>query len=176
VEKSVYFSSAPAIAEVSRTGLVKGLAPGEAKITAVLSLGEAVLTSTMLVTVYDPGAPGKVYDLVASITRFDPAWGDLTGYSYTGVVTLQRDPRQRRGLVGKFEDLRLRGPDNTFVYDGYDGPVMSSIDFSGRLVIELRHFTLVVATPTGDILPSPIIEGTFASGGFDSGKFTARRR
>jgi plastocyanin len=49
--KATYFSSAPVIAEVSSSGLVRGVAPGTAEITATLTLDGVTRTATVTATV-----------------------------------------------------------------------------------------------------------------------------
>jgi hypothetical protein len=41
-----------------------------------------------------------VYDLLETVTGFDPAWGDITGHRFTAVLTLAEG-------VGTFSDLRF---------------------------------------------------------------------
>jgi hypothetical protein len=67
IENTAYFTSAPEIANVSRAGAVTGVAPGVARITAVLSLGSVTATAVMTLTVYDPAEVAKpAGDLTAS--------------------------------------------------------------------------------------------------------------
>jgi hypothetical protein len=176
---ATYSSSAPAIAEVSSSGLVTAVAPGTAEITTTLTLGGVTRTAPTTVTVYAIDYSGiyGVYDLTALITIFDPAWGDLTGYRYTAVLTLGEmwDPPWL--IEGRYADLRSIGPggDTSVVAD--TGSVTSSLDRRGRLVIELVGnkprigLTLSVAT-----LASGLIDGTLGCCGHISGTFTATRR
>src|SRR6185312_12591522 len=112
-----YSSSAPAIAEVSSSGVVTAAA------TVKVYAGDYA------------DIPG-VYDLTALITTFDPAPGvDLEGYRYTAVLTLEelRPP----WIGGTYADVRLIGPsgDTTAVAD--TGFVYTGIDPDGRLLIVL---------------------------------------
>jgi hypothetical protein len=119
---------------------------------------------------------GGVYDLTAQITSFDPAWGDLQGYHYAAVLTLQKQPDPTR-IAGSYEDLRLMGPKGDSVPVAAAGYVTSSIDDRGRVVIELlgdgSHIglTLIVATPERGF-----IGGGFGCCGHISGTFGVERR
>jgi Tol biopolymer transport system component len=53
-----------------------------------------------------------VYDLTASVTDFDPAWGyDMADYQYTATLRFEHDARFIPGIAGTFSDLRLTGLD-----------------------------------------------------------------
>ena len=115
-----------------------------------------------------------VYDLTASITSFDPAWGeDLTGYRYIAVLTLHEElgPPWTRGT---YADFHLVGPggDSTDVAPGF---VTGSLGL-GTVVLEVRNdhwsgLTLVVGTAA-----SGFIDGSFGCCGHIGGTFTAERR
>jgi len=62
--KATYFSSAPEIAEVSSSGLVRGVAPGTAEITATLTLDG--VTRTASVTARVLGAPSESVTVTAN--------------------------------------------------------------------------------------------------------------
>ena len=73
-----------------------------------------------------------VYDLVETITGFDPVWGDLTGHRITAVLTLAEG-------VGTFSDLRLLDADGKTVQGP---PREGSVTWApwarpGTLVLEL---------------------------------------
>lgn len=177
--KVTYASSAPGIAPVNRSGVLTAVAPGRATITTTLTLGAATATDSVTIAVYNRGVVPAVYDLTAPITAFDPAWGDLSGHVYSAVVSLDGSPSATHGIVGTYTNFRLTEPDGAYL-DIPSGIVTSSIDFAGRLVMELAsdyfHFTLVMPEGDWDALASPVIEGHFGAGGHIGGTFTARRR
>lgn len=114
-----------------------------------------------------------VYDLSAAVKMFDPAWGDLTGYRYTGTLTLTNGE-------GTFSDFRLLD-ENGGIHHMGSGSVRRSIS-TGRLVLELAgtafHWTAVVASiaePEGRS-GSPGVAGNFGMGGHIAGTFVAARR
>lgn len=153
---------------------VEGIAAGVAHILA--EYGSAWASAT--VTVSWPASGSVIdgaYDLTATITGFDPAWGDLTGYLYTAVLTFEHDPRAAGGIGGTFSEFRLTGPggEEDWVRSG---ALTGYFDFFGRLTIVLVsdhfHFQL---TPAGDLL-GPAIQGSFFTGGHIGGPFTAVRR
>jgi Bacterial Ig-like domain (group 2) len=175
-----YRSSDTAIARVSSSGVVTAVAPGTAKITAVLTAGGSARTASMTVTVYnvDYSDIAGVYHLTALVTSFDSGWGeDLSGYRYTAVLTLPEEWAPRRSGA-TFADLQLIGPSGDVTHIATAGVVTGSIEPRGRLVIELfsdgthgNRFTLTLIVET---LASGFIDGTFAHGGI-GGTFTARR-
>lgn len=120
------------------------------------------------------GAVIGVYDLTASITSFDPAWGDLTGYGYAAVLTFRRDPGQPAGIGGTFSEFRVTGTEGD--EDRRASGTITSYFDRGSVVLELvhqnGHFTLFPAGNVGD----SVIEGTFFQGGHIGGPFTAERR
>lgn len=176
-----YSTSAPAIAEVDSSGLVAALAPGTTEVTATLTREGAIQTASMIVVVMAEDR----YDLTASITSFDPAWGDLTGFRYTGVLALRHDPTQAPGIGGTYSDLRVTAPTGETHMTGGDGlgsgNVRSYLDFAGRLVIELEgyHFHFYLG-PRGDLSEgdslAAVIEGQFGTGGHITGPFRLERR
>jgi hypothetical protein len=177
-----YSSSAPAVAEVSSSGVVTAATPGSAEITAALTLGGATRTASMTVRVHAPDylGIGGVYDLAALITSFDPAWGEhLEGYRYTAVLTLVEAYGGRPWFRGTYADLRLIGPGGDSYPVTDTGVVTGSIDPDGRVVMELvgdgDHIglTLIVATvdPWGSV-----IDGSFGCCGHIGGTFTVQRR
>jgi hypothetical protein len=116
------------------------------------------------------------YDLTASITGYDPAWGDLDGYRYTAVLTLP-DEWGPPWLGGTYADLKLIGPGGDIHAVANAGSVAGSIGHSGEFLIDLIGdgntigVTLIVATRV-----SGSIGGTFGCCGHISGIFTAERR
>ena len=172
-----YSSSAPAIAEVSGSGVVTAATPGTAKLTATLTVDGVTRTASMTVTVYtyDFSDVAGVYNLTAQITSFDPAWGeDLTGYRYTAVLTLPEGWGPLR-FRGTYADLRLVGPGGDSYPIAASGLDTGYIFRDGRLVLELAGppFTVTLAVSS---LASGGINGRFGAGGHISGPFTATRR
>ncbi len=176
-----YSSSAPAIAEVSSSGVVTAATPGTAKITATLTVGGVTRTASMTVTVYiyDLSDVVGVYDLTALVTSFDPGWGeDLTGYRYTAVLTLPEGPAPHWSGA-TFTDLQLIGPSGDTTHIATTGMVTGSTEPRGRLIIELfsdgshgNRFTLTLIVET---LASGLIGGNFSHDPI-GGTFTATRR
>ncbi len=112
------------------------------------------------------------YDLTAEITSFDPAWGDLTGYRYTAVITSHGDG------TATFQNFRLldaAGNQDAWIGSGY---VDTYIGFAGRIVSDLVasnfHFSLIA--PIQDPLDSRRVTGTWGCCGHIAGTFTAKRR
>jgi hypothetical protein len=175
---ATYSSSAPAIAGVSSRGVVTAAAPGGAEITAALTLGGITRTASMTVTVQarDYSDIAGVYDLTAVISSFDPVWGDLEGYRYTAVLTLQEESGPP-WFGGTYADLRLIGPAGESHDVADAGVLASSIDPGGRVVLVLDDggfgigLTLIVGT-----VASGSVNGTFGCCGHISGTFTAERR
>jgi hypothetical protein len=163
---------------VTGLGFVTAKAPGTAEITATLTLGGMTRTASMTVTVHDRDYSdlAGVYDLNALITDFDPVWGDLEGYRYTAVVTLQDEPGPY-WVGGTYTDLRLIGPNGDSLAVTETGRAFGSFGYYGELLIELPGegdrlgLTLVVGE-----LKSGFIDGHWGCCGFVSGTFTAVRR
>lgn len=171
--KASYWNEDPQIVEVNSRGLVKGIAPGKARITALLTIGGETREVSTSVTVSGPsGFSAGVYDLTAWVTDFDPAWGDITGYRYTAVLTF---PSSGIGTVQDFRLIDSTG--NVFASIG-GGVVNSSMDFAGRIVDEVAtsnfHFSLVA--PVQDLVDPRLVTGTFGCCGHIGGTFTAKRR
>ena len=108
------------------------------------------------------------YDLAATISSSDPAWGDLAGTRYTGVLNIEGQGPE--GAVGTFATLEITRPDGSEDQVG-PGAIRGYRDARGRLVLELStsafHLDLFpVETVTG-------LGGTFFTGGHISGPFTA---
>jgi len=174
-----YTSSAPAIAGVSRSGVVTAAAPGTAKITTALTLGGITRTAstTVLVHAGDLWELTGVYDLSALITSFDPGRGeDLTGYRYTAVLTLRQE-WDFPWFGGAYADFQLVGSGGESYAVADAGVVTGSIDPRGRVLIELlgdgNHIGLTLIV---DTLASGTIDGTFGCCGHIGGTFTAARR
>lgn len=176
---TTYVSSAPAIARVNGVGVVTAVTPGTARITASFTLRGITRTATVPVTVYpiEVGDVYGVYDLVARITAFDSAWGDLTGYGYTAVLTLGEVLDPPWLLKGRYSDLRLTGPnDGGVVADtGSVDSYFSVVD--GRFILRLVGNQQRIGL---DLLPASTapgsIEGQFFCCGHIGGTFTATRR
>jgi hypothetical protein len=169
-------SSASEIAAVSSTGLIKGLAPGAADITVSLNLGDNTITASTAVTVYDRHDVSGVYDLAMLITRYDPGFiWDVTGYRYTGVITLLPDPSGKPGFIGTFEDLLYIAPDGKVEEQVGGGSVTNKISSNGRLVLSIAGLNLVVEKPGRYVLGAPVIDGVFGAFSF-GGTFSLKRR
>jgi hypothetical protein len=171
--KTSYRSEDLEIVEVSSSGLVKGIGPGKARITAWLTIdGKTREVSTTVAVSGPSGFPAGVYDLTAPITSFDSAWGDFTGYRYTAVINFTS------GGAGTVQELLLiDSTGNVFGSIG-SGVVNSYNDFAGRIVDDLTtsnfHFSLIA--PVQDPLDPRVVTGTWGCCGHISGTFTARRR
>ena len=125
-----------------------------------------------------PEEMAGVYELSALITDFDEAWGDLTGYRYTALLTIDEGPPR---FSGSFSDLRLVDSTGESTEIAASGAVDYYIDFAGRPVLELVrfadegnsafHLTLVVGS-----MNAGLIEGRFGCCGHIGGSFTAQRK
>ena len=176
---ATYSSSAPRVATVSGSGVVTAVAPGRAEITAIVTFRGSTRTTSVAVTV-GPIDHWDIYgehDLTAPITGFDPAWGDLSGYRYTAVLTLGTmwDPPWL--IEGSYADLRIIGPGGDTLVVADTGSVRSYFDPRGEFIIELVGnqsrigLFLVVAS-----LAPELMDGRFGCCGHISGTFTATRR
>ncbi len=177
---ATYSSSAPAVAEVSSSGVVTAAAPGTAVITATSTRNGITRTASMHATVHEalgeyPEIAG-VYDL-NTLQTFSQ-WG-MQGSIETAVITIQHSHGTPL-LAGTFADFSL------FYYSGgsrqnipFSGTVSGSIDCVGGVVIELRTDEL----PKKDYLwygkgtlESGQIVGEFSEAPGEGGTFTAIRR
>ena len=118
-----------------------------------------------------------VYDLTMRVESFDPAWGDLTGHRYSGVLTLVDG-------AGSFSEMRLfnaagenvSGPFGGFVIRGpaWVDPV------ADRTVLHLgTNIDIVVESmgePEQGQTASPRFAGRFGAAFHISGSFVATRR
>ena len=171
--KTLYWNEDPRIVQVNDRGLVKGIAPGRARVRIQLTIAGQTIEVVTTPTVSGPsGFPPGVYDLTAQITDFDSAWGDFTGYRYSAILTFTSSGN---GTVGEFKLLEPNG--NVTASIG-NGVVNSYIDFAGRIVDEIAtanfHFSLV--SPVQDPLDSRLVTGVFGCCGHIGGTFTAKRR
>ena len=116
-----------------------------------------------------------VYDLLAPITSFDPAWFDLTGYRYKAVLTLHQTGRD--WFEGTYADLQVVGPAGESDDWKYTGFVKGSLDLDGRVVMELigGNHTWTSWYGQGQLASSEIA-GKFGCCGHISGTFTVVRR
>jgi hypothetical protein len=172
--RTLFQSTDMRVVDVSSRGLVRGIASGIADIRATLTLGGITRTTSMHVSVDGPsGFPAGDYDLTAKITLFDPAWGDLTGYSYTGVL---RFPSS--GIGATWESFRLidaAGVPSEWVSGGV---ITSYKDYAGRIVSELAssNFHIALIAPVTNAQDSRLVTGTWGCCGHIAGTFIARRR
>jgi Bacterial Ig-like domain (group 2) len=176
---ATYASSDPEIADVGSTGLLIAGAPGTAEITATFTLRGVTKTASMAVTVKPRDYPDVAgsYDLTASITSYDPAWGeDLDGYRYTAVLTLPEEWPSPQ-YEGTYADLKLISPGGDIYPVTEGGSVINSIGPGGEFLIELVSdgnsigVTLIVESQ----VPGSF-GGIFGCCGHISGIFTAERR
>lgn len=114
------------------------------------------------------------YDLIAEVTSFDPAWGDLTGYQYAAALAFSPGFEVSGGRSGEV---------GTFIVDSDEGarsgPITLSVHVgSGLFVLHLGSFAAVatyVAEPDENGV-APVIEGRFGAGGHIGGTFVATLR
>jgi hypothetical protein len=180
---ATYSSSDPTIASVSSGGVVTAVRPGVAVIAA--ALGGTRETAFMTATVHrGEEAPGPypdiggVYDLTASITSSDPAWGIEDGTRHTGIIVI-RHPRDASAFAGSYSDFIAISSNGDSSDPRYSVPgfVTGSVDLDGRVVIELFSGQSQVSNWYGEgRLASGQIVGDFGAGGHISGTFTATRR
>lgn len=163
-----YSSSAPAIAVVNSSGVVRGVAPGTAEITASLTLGGVTRTASMTVKVHTWRTLGS-YRLTALITS--PDWANLTDARYTASMALELDQATSE-LRGVLTDWRFVSAGSVEAY----GTAMVSGSFAnGEILI---HLTAGGFSMRGEIGESGDIAGTWAwSTPLESerGTFTATR-
>ena len=74
--RATYVSSAPAIVEVASAGLVKGVAPGKAEITATLTLGAVTRTASLTATVLGE-PPASAVTVIAQDGKWSPTTVDV---------------------------------------------------------------------------------------------------
>ncbi len=122
----------------------------------------------------DLGRAGRVagvYDLTATV-RSAPAFDDLTGFRYTGVIVLELNPQIPNGLFATVDQLRFVSP------DGWDQPVAvtSAAAFVNErgVVIEIRSDSRIVWRGSG-VAESVRIRGTWEGDG-GVGSFSAERK
>lgn len=168
-----YSSSDPEVAAVDTKGLVTAVAPGKASITTTLTLGGVKQSATVNATVAKPVFVAGVYDLTATIVRFDPAWGDYTGYSYRAVFTFLPG-----GMLGTWEDMRLLDPTGKSDLWVSEGFINSFINSAGQVVNKFGtgDYTFSLVNAVQDELDSQLVTGAWGCCVGTSGKFTARRR
>ncbi|CAN5266860.1 hypothetical protein BH23GEM2_BH23GEM2_26310 [soil metagenome] len=175
-DRITFSSGAPEIAEVSSRGLVTGLAPGTAEITATLALGGITRTASMLTEIWEQESFSGVYDLTAPITA--DGWGNYDlDIRYTAVLTLRQDSNDPSRFEGTYEGLQLLNPDGVPLNNATSGAVSGSIKRSGEV-----SFALVIPGMTdygwwyglGTLGPGQV-GGTWSEYGM-RGTFTAVRR
>jgi hypothetical protein len=172
-----FVSDAPTVAKVSSTGVVEAVGPGTATITASLTISGVTRSDAATITVVGTGS--GVYDLTATVTSFDPAWGyDMAGNQYTATLSFGSDAPPTSGIVGAFSDLRLTGTDIE-PHAPMSGVIIGRAH-RGRIEIELEvtgggnsfHLSLL---PDGAVF-GPVMHGMFGCCGHVGGSFTAARR
>lgn len=123
------------------------------------------------------------YKVEMPIASFDPIWGDLTGYKYTVLLTIQRDTLEVVGntvpAMGTYTELRVLGPDGTpeswssnGLVQGYSDAFTSHTRFGFELAALDRqfHVTMII-----DSITDVGIKGGFGCCGHIGGPFTATR-
>lgn len=175
---AAYSSSAPAVADVSSSGLVTAAAPGTAVITATFTFAGKTLSASMEATVHPASAASAdltgVYDL-KTLWTFSQ-WG-MEGTIETAVLTVQHS-RDTDLLAGAFADYSMfyyaddQSPRNI----PFSGSLSGSADCLGRIIIELRSEDYPAFHWRGEgTLGSEQIVGTWGEDG-EGGTFTAARR
>lgn len=171
-DKTSYLSGSPQVVQVSSSGLVTAVALGTAEVAATLTLGGVTRTTSTVVTVAEPAFPPGVYDLTAPVSHFDDAWGDLTDYRFTGVITFPRDAAE-----GTWENFRLIDPTGK-PSDWVGSGTLTTYIARGEAFIDLVangfHFSLIA--PVQDALDSRLVRGRWECCASTSGTFTAIRR
>ena len=175
-----YSSSAPEIAVVSSSGVVRPAAPGTALITASLALGGVTRTGSMTIKVHGPDEWRLlgIYQFTAPVTSFDESLkGVMADARYTAVLELELEQATGR-LHGAFKDLR-------FVTATEEHKVRAGVNFGLSSNGEISMWTdsfmydedLGVFDMRGVILKSGDIGGTFECcvTGHVRGTFTATR-
>lgn len=172
-----FSSSAPEIAEVSSSGLVTGLAPGTAEITATLALGGITRTASMLTEVWEQESISGVYDLTAPITG-DGWGGSYMDIRYTAVLTLRQDSNDPSRFEGTYEGLQVLNPDGVPWGNATNGAVSGSIKRSGEvsIVLSIPGMDAIFGSwyGLGMLAPGQVV-GTWSEYGM-MGTFTAVRR
>ena len=116
-----------------------------------------------------------VYNVVAPIGSFDPAWGDFTGYVYTTVLTIQHDSTTPSQLFGTFSGFQLRDAAGDAGTWRTAGTMSGSIGPTGKITIELVNMEKNFSwSASGDFVDSRI-EGSWGRAHF-YGKFVASLR
>ncbi len=112
-----------------------------------------------------------VYDLTMTVGSFDPAWGDLTGHRYAGVLTLVDG-------AGSFSEMRRFNAAGENVYGPIGGSVTRGVA-PDRTVLHLSTkidlYVESIGEPAQGQTASPRFAGHFGEGLVD-GTFVATRR
>jgi hypothetical protein len=112
-----------------------------------------------------------VYDLSVTVDTFDPVWGDLTGYRFSGVLTLEDG-------AGALSELRVFDAAGEPAPGPPGGSVTPHLS-QGRAVLEVGRSIAFVIESIDDPVPgetsSPRFTGRFGAGN-PSGPFIALRR
>jgi hypothetical protein len=169
-----YASSNPQIARVTTSGVVTGVSDGNVEITASLKLDGVTRTASARTIVSTlAGFPSGIYDLTATVTNFDAAWGDLTGYRYTAVLTF---PGSAAGAT--WDNYRLIDAAGVTSDWARNGTIDNYNDFAGRLVSELvsPNLHVVLVEPVRNSIDSRLVTGHWGCCGHIAGSFTATRR
>ena len=116
-----------------------------------------------------------VYNVVAPIGGFDPAWGDFTGYVYTTVLTIQHDSATPSQFFGTFSDFQLSDAAGNAGTWRTEGTMTGYIGPTGKITMELFNRENFSWSASGDFVDSRI-EGSWAERSAFYGKFVASLR
>jgi hypothetical protein len=176
-----FSSSSPAIATVSDTGVVTAVAPGEAKITATLTVGGVTRTASMVATVHPPDTEAVdlsgVYALTARGMHEDPLMSTPDGTVQTAILTLVQAPGTS-ALTGTFTEFKSASSSDPGDPDdpGISGTVGGYVNPYGWVVIDLVPQRGQTAIWHGEgLLDSGRVVGSYGCCGH-SGSFIAERQ
>lgn len=110
------------------------------------------------VTPYKVAGLTGVYDFSCAVDSFDPVWGDLTGYRYSGVLTLEDG-------AGELSELRFFDAAGEPASGSQGGPVTPRVVLGQTmLMVDGKLPTFVINTidgPPPGQTASPLFAGRF---------------
>jgi hypothetical protein len=176
---ATFRASDPAVATVSSTGTVVGVAPGAAVITVALTLLGVTKHETVNIVVRSPSTPTGdypdltgSYDFEATFLGVDLDWSPGSGTRWTASLSIQHSSASPT-FTGTFTDLQSIVPGGAS-YPVGSGSVRGQVDHDGRVAIQLSFGENSSVDFSGDgALVSDQIAGTFSS--LYTGEFTATR-
>jgi len=178
-----FSSSAAEVARVSTEGVVTGVAPGTAEVSATLTLDSVTRTASVIVTTHAPDArTGQysnfigIWDLIGVVTASDPAFPIPNGTLEDFVLIVQSAAVNRfTGTYTAF--LSIHPADSLAGVPLGTGTVVGSIGPSGEIVIELFREGSQSSNWFGHgSLSSGLIQGQYSAGVGRRGTFTATPR